>query len=288
MRKEPGLFWITLWMMTRVAVVLHLVTLVGHVTRDTTVTFVVEDGNCMIGFVPAFRMRQLHAMTRGAEVRLDMTGGARLAAFAADNVRMGGGPGVALNTIGMVARIAIAACFPDLCGPMARDAAVLSRFHKRPGVLGLVPALGMGHLQTVAGIAELLLLVARRTRGIRTREADTVPTGPIGFHVARWPGNHGQGVARRARQRGYRVDAVAVEASFHRRFDGLLVDVGLDRMARTAADRVGRCVVVGVIKDHSRRTVTRPDFVEVEVTLRTADKLGIADHGGGRCRQLVG
>jgi hypothetical protein len=94
-------------------------------------------------------------------------------------------------------------------------------------------------------------------------------------------------VARRAWQGGDRVDSVAVEAGLHGWFDGLLVDVRLDRMARTAADRVGRCVVVGVIKDHSRGTVVRPDFVEVEVALRTTDELGVADDRGCRCGQLV-
>ena len=288
MGEEPGLLWITFGVVTRVAVVPHFVALVGHVTRGTTVTFVFENGNRMVGFVPALRMWQFYAMARCAEVRLDMTCRARLSAFAGDDVCVGGDPGIALNTFGMVAGIAVAACFPDLFGPMTGDAAVLSRFHKRPGVLGLVPAFGMGHLQTVAGIAELLLLVARRARGIRIRKADTVPAGPIGLHVARRPGNHGEGVARRARQRGDRVDAVAVEARLHGRFDGRLVDMGLDRMTRTATDGIGHCVVFGMIEDQGRRSVTRPDLVEVEMTLRTTCELGIADDGGCWCRQLVG
>ena len=287
MREKPGLFWITLGMMTSVAVVLHLVTLVGLVTHNAAVAIVFEGGNCMIGFVPALRMRQLHAMTRGAEVRLDMTGGARFAALAADNGRVGGGPGVALNTIGMVARIAIAACFPDLCGPVTIDTAGFSGFQERPRVLVLVPTIRVGHLDTVAGIAELFLLVARRARGIRIGEADTVPAGPIGLHVARRSGNHGKGVARRARQRGDRVDAVAVEARLHGRFDGRLVDMGLDRMTRTATDGIGHCVVFGMIEDQGRRSVTRPDLIEVEMTLRTTCELGIADDGGCWCRQLV-
>lgn len=57
MREEPGLFWITFGMMTRVTVVLHLVSLVGLVTHNATVTVVFEGGNRMIGFVPALRMR---------------------------------------------------------------------------------------------------------------------------------------------------------------------------------------------------------------------------------------
>jgi hypothetical protein len=288
MREKPGLFWITLGMMTRVAVVLHLVTIVGLVTYNAALAIVFEGGNCMIGFVPALRMRQLHAMTRGAEVRLDMTGGASFAAFAGHDFGVGGGPGVALITFGMVACVAVAACFPNLRRPMARDAAVLSRFHKRPGVLGLVPALGMGHLQTVAGIAELFLLVARRARGIRIGKADTVPAGPIGLYVARRPGNHGEGVARGARQRGGRVDAVAVETGLHGRLDGRLVDMCLDRMARTATNGIGHCVVFGMIEYQGRRTVTRPNLVKVEVTLRTTCELSIADNGGCRCRQLVG
>ena len=83
MGQEPGLFWITFGMVTRVAVVAHVVALVGHVTRRAAVTFVFEDGNRMVGFVPALRMWQLDAVARGAEVRLDMTCRARLAAFAA-------------------------------------------------------------------------------------------------------------------------------------------------------------------------------------------------------------
>jgi hypothetical protein len=46
--------------------------------------------------------------------------------------------------------------------------------------------------------------------------------------------------------------------------------------------------VVGVIEDQSRGTVARPDFVEVEVALRTTDELGVADDRGCRCGQLVG
>jgi hypothetical protein len=43
-----------------------------------------------------------------------------------------------------------------------------------------------------------------------------------------------------------------------------------------------------MIEYQGRGTVTWPDFVEVEVTLRTPGELGIADDGGGRSRQLVG
>ena len=63
---------------------------------------------------------------------------------------------------------------PDLCGPVTVDTAGFSGFQERPGVLVLVPAVGVGHLETVAGIAELLLLVAGRARGIRIGEADAV------------------------------------------------------------------------------------------------------------------
>jgi hypothetical protein len=288
MGQEPGFLWITFGMVTCVAIVPHVVALVGQVTRGTTVTVVFEGGNRMVGLVPALRMRQLHTMASCAEVRLDMACRARLATFAGDDVCVGGYPGIALDTFGMVTGVAVAACFPNLCGSMTRDAAVLSRFRKRPGVLCLVPAFGMGHLQTVAGIAELFLLVARRARGIRIGKADTVPAGPIGLYVARRPGNHGEGVARGARQRGGRVDAVAVETGLHGRLDGRLVDMCLDRMARTATNGIGHCVVFGMIEYQGRRTVTRPNLVKVEVTLRTTCELSIADNGGCRCRQLVG
>jgi hypothetical protein len=43
-----------------------------------------------------------------------------------------------------------------------------------------------------------------------------------------------------------------------------------------------------MIEYQGRGTVTWPDLVEVEVTLRTPGELGIADDGGGRSRQLVG
>jgi hypothetical protein len=287
MGQEPGSLWITFGMVTRVAVVAHVVALLGQVTRCATVAFVLEDGNRMVGFVPALRMWQLNAVTRCAEVRLDMTRRTRLATLAGDDVCVGGGPGIALNTFGVVTGVTVAACFPDLCGPVTIDTAGFSGFQERPRVLVLVPTIRVGHLDTVAGIAELLLLVARRARGIRIGEADTVPADPIGLHVARWSGNHGEGVARRARQRGDRVDAVAVEARLHGRFDGRLVDMGLDRMTRTATDRIGHCVVFGMIEDQGRRSVTRPDLIEVEMTLRTTCELGIADDGGCWCRQLV-
>ena len=288
MREKPGLFWVTFGMVARVALVLHLVALVGHVTRRAAVTVVFEDGNRMVGFVPALRMWQLHTMARSAEVRLDMTGGARLSAFGADDIGVGGGPRVALNAFGMVARVAVTPRLPSLNGPMTRDATVLSSFQERSDVLGFVPALGVGHLKTVACVAELLFLVAGRARWVRIGEADPVPSGPGRVRMARWPRNHREGMTRRAGQGGLSVDAVAVETRVHRRFDGCLIDVRLDRMTRAAADRVGRCVVVGVVKDHSRRTVARPGFVEVEVTLRAPGERGIADDRGCRCRQLIG
>ena len=215
MGDEPGLLWITFGMVARVAVVAHIVTLVGQVARCAafTLVFIFEDGNRMVGLVPALRVWQLDAMARSAEIRLDMTRRTRLATFAGDDVCVGSGPGIALNTFGMVTGVAVAACFPDLGGPVTVDTAGFSGFQERPRVLVLIPAVGVGHLHTVARVTELLLLVAGCTRGIRIGQADAVSASPIGFDVTRRPRNHGKRVARRARQGGGRVDAVAVEAA---------------------------------------------------------------------------
>ena len=95
-------------------------------------------------------------------------------------------------------------------------------------------------------------------------------------------------MTRRAGQGRARVDAVAVETRLHGRFDGHVVDMGLDRMTRAAADGIGHCVVLGMVEDQRRGTVARPDLVEVEVTLRTPGELGIADDRGCWRRQLIG
>lgn len=193
--KDPGLLRITFGMVTRVAIVAHVVLLVGHMARCTAFAVAFKSGNRMVGFVPALRMWQLHAVTRGAEVRLNVTRRARLAAFAADNVGVSRGPGIGFGTTRMVAGIAVAACFPDLRGAVTIDTAGFSGFSECPYVLILVPAIWVWHLETVAGIAELLLLVAGCACGIRTREADAVPSGPIGLHMTRRSRDHGEGMA---------------------------------------------------------------------------------------------
>ena len=280
MSEDPRLLWITFRMVTRVAVVANLVALVGYVTRRATLPFVLEDGNRMVGFVPALRMWQFDAMARGAEVRLDMACRARLAAFAGDDVGVGGGPGIALDTFGMVACVAVAASFADLRRPVTTNAAGFSGFLERTGVLVLVPTIRVGHLETVAGIAELLLLVAGRTRGIRIGQADAVSAGPIGFDMAWWPRNHGKRVARRARKGGSRVHPMAVETPFHGRFDSHVVDMGLNHVAGTATDGIGHCVVLGMVEDQRSGTVTRPDLIEIQMALRTADEFRVADDRG--------
>jgi len=267
MGQQPGLIWITFGMVTRVTVVAHDVALVGYVTRGATLPFVLEDGNRMVGFVPALGMWQFDAVACGAEIRLDVTCRARLAAFTRDDGCVGGGPGIALNTFGMVACVAIAACFLDLCRPVAVDTAGFSGFQERPGVLVLVPAVGVRHLEAVAGIAELLHLVAGRTRGIRIGQADAVSASPIGFDMARRPRNHGKRVARRTRQGGSRVNPMAVETPFHGRFDSHVVDMGLNHVAGTAPDGIGHCVVLGMVENQRSGTVARPDLIEIEVAL---------------------
>jgi len=149
----------------------------------------------MVGCVPALRMRQVNPVTGRAEVRLHMTGGTRLITFAGHHVSVSGGPRVALNPSRMVTRVAVAARFPDLRGSVTREAAVLPGFHRRRGVLGFVPALRVGHLQAVTGIAELLFLMTRRTRRVRIGETDPVAPGPARVDMVRWPRNHRQRVA---------------------------------------------------------------------------------------------
>ena len=220
----------------------------------------------MVGLVPALRVWQVDTMACGAEVRLDVARGARLAAVAVDSTSMGGGPRFALNTARMVTRVAVAARFPDLCASVTRGAAVSFGFLERCGVLVFVPTLGVGHLKAVAGIAELLFLVTGRTGWVRIGETDTVAPGPAWVDVARWPGNHREGMAGRAGQRRDGIDAVAVEARVHGGFDGLLVNVCLNRMARAAPDGVGGCIMFCVIKDQSLGTVARPALIEIDVT----------------------
>ena len=195
MGKDPGLLRITIGMMTRVAIVAHVVVLVGHMARCATLAVAFKDGNRMVGLVPTLRMWQFHAMARSTEVRLNVTRRTRLTALAADHVGVGGGPGIGFDATWMVAGIAVAACLPDLGGAVTIDTAGFSRFSECPYVLILVPAIWVWHLETVAGIAELLLLVAGCACGIRTRDADAVPSGPIGFHIARRYRNHGEGMA---------------------------------------------------------------------------------------------
>jgi hypothetical protein len=81
---------------------------------------------------------------------------------------------------------------------------------------------------------------------------------------------------------------VAVETRLHGRFDDLVVDVRLDGVAGSASDRIRCQVVVSVVEYQGRGTITRPYLVDVEVTLRAPDELGIADDGCGWRRQLVG
>jgi hypothetical protein len=265
MREEPGLLSIVFGVVTRVAVIPPFTSFVGFVARRATVAVVFERGNRMVGFVPAFRVWQLDTVTRGTEIRLDVAGGARLSAFAVDDTSMGGGPGVALNTARMVTRVAVAARFPDLCGSVTRSAAVSFGFLERRCVPIFVPALGVGHLKAVAGIAELLLLVTGRAGWIRIGETDPVAPGPTWVDVARWPGNHREWMAGRAGQRSDGIDAVAIEARVHGGFDGPLVNVCLNRMARAATDGVGSCLMFGVIKDQSLGTVARPARIEIDV-----------------------
>ena len=118
----------------------------------------------MVCFVPAVGMGQFHTVTGGAEVRLDVTRRTRLVTFVVHNVRMGGEPGVFDSPAGMVACVAVAASFPDRDGPVTRCASVVPAFQGGAGVVVFGPSFGMRHLQTVAGIAELLLGVTRRTR----------------------------------------------------------------------------------------------------------------------------
>lgn len=288
MREEPRPFRIAVGMMTGVAIVALFFALAGHVARCATLVAVLKDGNRMVEFVPALRMWQLHTVTCGTEVRLNMAGRARLAALDADNVGMGGGPRVALVSTGMVAGIAVAARFTDFGCAVTVGAAGFSGFVERPYMVVLGPANGVGHLETVAGIAELLLLVARRTRGIGTGEANAVSPGPIRFNMARRSGNHRERMARRARQGIGRVQAVAIETRLHGRLDGLPVDVRLERVARSASDGIRCYVVFGVVEDQGRRTVTFRDLVEIGMALRAPGELGIADNGRGWCRQFLG
>ena len=179
MSEDPWLFRVSIGMMTRVAIVASVAVVLGYMARRATLIAVFEDGDGMIRLVPAFRMWQLHSVTCGTEVRLDVTRRARLTALAADNVGVGGGPWIGLNTPGMVAGVTVAACFPDLRGTVTTHAPSFSRLNEGPYVLILVPADRVRHLESVASVAELFLLVAGRAGGVSTRETDAVAPGPI-------------------------------------------------------------------------------------------------------------
>jgi hypothetical protein len=94
-------------------------------------------------------------------------------------------------------------------------------------------------------------------------------------------------MARRTWQWVGCIDAVAVETRLHSRLDGPVVHVRLDGMARSTSDRIRYQIVFGVVEDQGFRTVTRPDFVDVGVTLGAPGERRIADHRGGRCWQLL-
>ena len=111
----------------------------------------------MISLGPALGMGQLHTVASGAEVRLDVTRGARIAALVVDDIGMSDEPRIIRSALGMMARVAIAAGFPGRDGAMTRHTPVFAAIQERVDVDLLGPISGMGHLHAVTRITELLL-----------------------------------------------------------------------------------------------------------------------------------
>src|SRR5665811_1016032 len=109
-----------------------------------------------------------------------------------DHIRMGEEPGFIGVAAGVMTCVAVAAGFSCRLGLVAQHATIV--FDGCGRMVRFQPTFGVGHVQTMTRVAELLLFVTRRARGFCVEKGDAVRPSPIRVQMARWPGNHREGV----------------------------------------------------------------------------------------------
>jgi len=128
----------------------------GVVTCRAAIGVVFKEGYRVICLVPSLGMRHLEAVTGGAELSLRVTRLTCALGSGIHDVWMSRKPRVVDIAVRVMARIAVGSGSGSDVGRVARVAAFIAHVDGSLN-MGVHEAVGVGHLQAVTGITELLL-----------------------------------------------------------------------------------------------------------------------------------
>jgi len=245
-----------------------------------------EEGDRMIGRRPLIRVWHLDSVTGCAELRLRVTRVARVATLTTSHVWMSSEPRIADVTGRMVACVAIGPRPRSYVGRVACVASVIALveedLHVAPREVSRV-----GHGQTMASCAELLVGVTRRAYGLVADLFRSVGCRPLVGPMAGWARDHPERMTRPAAQRNSRRLVMAHHARVHRGPERLRSHVGLRRVTRAATDV--RCRLMLFVVEQQDHGITELSAgLEVLMAVEASDDLAICEALDRRRRLHVG